>query len=181
MKMNTKDISQVALFAALTAVGAFIKIPIPFVPLTLQVFFVSLSGILLGSKKGALSQLLYVFIGLVGIPIFTEGGGIAYIFKPTFGYLIGFIFGAYITGCISERLKKVNIINIFLSMLAGLAFVYLIGVAYLYLINGLYLGIDFTLWAAVYYGFVLCIGGDLIGSFVASALSCKLLPILRRM
>jgi biotin transport system substrate-specific component len=181
MKLTTKDISRVALFAALTAAGAFIKIPIPFVPLTLQVFFVSLSGVLLGSKKGALSQLLYVLIGLTGIPVFTEGGGIAYVFRPTFGYLIGFIFGAYITGFIIERLKVLSTGKIFLGILAGLAAIYAAGVFYLFLINNLYLGKDFSLWSAVYYGFLLCIGGDLICSFFASVLSLRILPILKKM
>ncbi|MGI6621797.1 MAG: biotin transporter BioY [Clostridiaceae bacterium] len=180
MKITVRDISQIALFTALTAVGAFIKIPIPIVPITLQVFFVSLSGVLLGSKKGAISQLLYVLIGLAGFPIFTQGGGIAYVLKPTFGYLIGFILEAYVTGLIAERIKARNIKNIFLSILSGVGIMYVIGVAYLYLINNYYLGKEFSLWFAFYYGFLLCIGGDLIGSYFASVLCYKLLPIIKR-
>lgn len=180
MKITIRDISQIALFTALTAVGAFVKIPIPVVPITLQVFFVSLSGILLGSKKGAISQLLYVLIGLAGFPIFTQGGGIAYVFKPTFGYLIGFVFGAYVTGLIAEKIKTKNIRNIFLAILSGVGIIYFIGVAYLYAINNYYIGKEFPLKLAIYYGFLVCIGGDLICSYFASVLCCKLLPIIKR-
>ena len=104
MKLATKEIILVALFAALTAAGAFIKIPIPYVPFTLQFLFCALAGILLGAKLGGLSQISYVAMGLIGIPVFTEGGGPAYIFQPTFGYLIGFIMGSYVIGKITETM-----------------------------------------------------------------------------
>ncbi len=180
MKVTVRDIPQIALFTALTAVGAFIKIPIPMVPITLQVFFVTLAGVLLGSKKGALSQLLYILIGLIGIPIFTQGGGIAYIFKPTFGYLLGFILGAYVIGLIIEKEKVKSIKKILFAILAGVGVIYAIGVAYLYIVNNYYVGKDFSLWFAFYYGFLLCIGGDLICSYFASLLCYKLLPIIKR-
>ena len=67
------------MFAALIAVGAFIRIPIPYVPFTLQLFFTTLAGLLLGPKLGAASSLVYMITGLIGIPIFTEGGGPGYI------------------------------------------------------------------------------------------------------
>jgi biotin transport system substrate-specific component len=180
MKLKARDLAQIALFAALTAVGAFLKIPVPVVPFTMQVFFVTLSGVLLGAKKGALSQLVYVLTGLIGIPIFTQGGGIAYVFKPTFGYLIGFIIGAYLIGYLTERLKEKKFFKIFLCMLAGLAVIYVIGVAYLYIINNFYVGKAMSLWLCIYYGFILCIGGDLLSTLVGSLLSVKLIPILKK-
>ena len=61
---------------------------------------------MLGSRLGALSQLVYVVLGLIGIPVFTAGGGISYIFKPTFGYLLGYIIGAYVIGKIAESVKS---------------------------------------------------------------------------
>ena len=80
---------------ALTAVGAFIKIPLPYIPFTLQTFFVFYSGILLGAKLGMLSQIIYILIGLVGIPVFSNGGGPSYVFQPSFGFLIGFIISTF--------------------------------------------------------------------------------------
>ncbi len=81
-------------FIILTSLGAFVRIPLPFtpVPITLQTFFVSLSGAALGGVFGALSQMGYVLLGVSGLPIFSKGGsGLSYIFGPTGGYLLGFI------------------------------------------------------------------------------------------
>lgn len=180
MKLGVKDIIHIALFAALTAVGAFLKIPVPVVPFTLQVFFVGISGVLLGPVKGALSQFLYVALGLSGLPVFTQGGGLSYIFNPTFGYLVGFIAGAYITGFICERMKEKTTFKIFLSIMAGLAVIYIAGVSYLFLINNLYLGKNFSLWMAVYYGFILCIGGDVVSSYLGAILCKRLIPVIRK-
>ena len=85
---RTKNLMYCSLFTALIAVGAFIKIPIPVVPFTLQFLFTTLAGLLLGSKMGAVSVIAYMVLGLVGLPIFSEGGGIWYVFKPSFGYIM---------------------------------------------------------------------------------------------
>ena len=76
-----------AMFVALIAVGAFIKVPIPVVPFTLQYLFTMLAGLLLGGKKGSLAVGIYILLGLIGLPIFAQGGGIGYIFQPSFGYI----------------------------------------------------------------------------------------------
>ena len=72
---RTKNLMYCSLFTALIAVGAFIKIPIPVVPFTLQFLFTTLAGLLLDSKMGAVSVIAYMVLGLVGLPIFSEGGG----------------------------------------------------------------------------------------------------------
>jgi len=90
--------SLVALCAALTACGAFIKIPLWPVAITLQTFFVILSGIILGPRYGALSQLVYIILGLLGLPVFSGGGGLAYVMRPSFGYLAGFIIASSVVG-----------------------------------------------------------------------------------
>lgn len=64
---------MIAMFATLTAIGAFIKIPLPVVPFTLQIVFVFLAGSLLSSRNGFQSQLVYIGVGLVGLPVFTQG------------------------------------------------------------------------------------------------------------
>ena len=78
----TKTKTQIlcALFAALIAIGAFLRVPVPLVPFTLQFLFTTLAGLLLGKKAGSTAVWLYVLLGLVGLPIFAEGGGISYIF-----------------------------------------------------------------------------------------------------
>lgn len=145
---NTRNLILVAVFAALTAIGAFIRIPIPYVPFTLQYLFCALAGVILGSKLGALSQIVYVVIGLVGVPVFTEGGGFNYIFKPTFGYLIGFIIAAYVIGKIRENIKELTFIKAIFMLLSGLFFIYLFGVVYLYISYNLYLGKNISFYFA---------------------------------
>lgn len=168
-----------ALFAALTAVGAFIRIPMPLVPFTLQFLFVALAGVLLGSKRGLISQMLYVGIGLIGIPVFTKGGGIGYVFQPTFGYLIGFIVGAYIIGKIIERVGA-SFRTIFIASVVGLLVVYVIGVLYMYLIVNLYMAKPLALGKAIYVGAISCLPGDLIVCFITSLVGSKLIPILKK-
>lgn len=175
---STRDLILVAMFAALTAIGAFIKIPIPYVPFTLQYLFCALAGVILGSRLGALSQIVYVSIGLLGVPVFTEGGGFSYIFKPTFGYLIGFIIAAYVIGKIRENVEELTFTKAILMLLSGLFFIYLFGVIYLYISYNLYLGKSISFYFAFFYGFVVCIGGDLVLTVFAAYISIKVLPIL---
>jgi len=141
---------------------------------------VALSGALLGARRGMLAQLLYVAIGLLGVPIFTKGGGLGYVFQPSFGYLVGFILSAWLTGRLVERLKELRILKVFACILAGLAVTYLLGVTHLYLISNLYLKNVMPLGKAIYYGFLVTIGGDLLTLYPASILVAKLKPVLER-
>lgn len=160
--MKAKTISYVALFTALTAIGAFIKIPIPYIPFTLQILAVYLAGALLGPRLGLLSQLCYVFIGLIGVPVFAEGGGFGYIFKPTFGYLIGYVLGAYVNGWLIERFHLASVRTIFLANFASLITVYLFGCAWLYGAMKWFLETPISVYHTLLYGFILPVPGDLL-------------------
>ena len=105
-KVNVRNLSLMALFAALTAVGAFITIPVPPVPFSLQIFFAILAGALLGSRQGAMSIVIYLLLGLCGLPVFTKGAGLSYLLQPTFGYLLGFVPAAWLCGKIIEVRKS---------------------------------------------------------------------------
>ncbi|AGE23584.1 putative biotin transporter [Geobacillus sp. GHH01] len=168
-----------AFFAALTAVGGWIKIPVPYVPFTLQIAAVYLAGCLLGPKIGALSQLLYVLIGLAGAPVFAEGGGLGYIWKPTFGYLLGFIAGAYTCGSLVHRFQWTRAQDIWKANLAALLVVYVFGCAWLYIamkwIAGAPLSIGQTLW----FGFLLPVPGDLVLCAVCSVIAARVWPRVR--
>ena len=129
---STLSLVMIAMFAALTAIGAFIKIPLPVVPFTLQIVFVFLAGSLLGSRNGFLSQVVYISVGLVGLPVFTQGGGITYVLQPTFGYLIGFAFGAYAIGKFIERFDHPTRKHFIMAHLLGVVVIYAVGVPYLY-------------------------------------------------
>ena len=87
--MKTKDLVLIALFAALTAIGGFLNIPTPLVPFSLQFLFCAYAGVFLGARNALLSQLLYLGIGLAGLPVITKGGCIGYVFQPSFGCSAG--------------------------------------------------------------------------------------------
>lgn len=180
MRSKTRDMILIALFAALTAIGGFLKIPTPVVPFTLQVLFSAYAGIFLGSTKGLLSQLLYVLIGLVGIPIFTEGGGFSYVFKPTFGYLLGFILCAYVIGKITEGTKEVKFTRYFIASLAGLAIVYVVGVPYLYFMVNKVAEAPITFLAAIKMGLIPFITQDIVKCVIVAITAIKVVPILRK-
>ena len=133
-KFTTRDLILWALFTALSAIGAFIRNPVPLVPFTLQITFTTLAGLLLGSKKGAISVAVYVLMGLIGIPEFTQGGGFSYVLKPSFGFLVAFIIGAFVTGLIIEMNQIPSFLRILGASFAGMAFVYVLGAIYFYII-----------------------------------------------
>lgn len=178
--MKTRSIIYVALFAALTAVGAFLRIPLPYVPITLQVFFCLLAGILLGSKLGMISQIIYIAVGLSGIPIFTMGGGPGYVFNPTFGYLAGLIFSAFVVGKLVEKCKRTTVASLFLISMTGVIIIYAIGVPYLYIIKNLYLNSSTSLWKILYAGFLTTIPGDIIKSYIAALVGVRMIPLIRK-
>lgn len=178
--MKTKQLLFIALFAALSAVGAFIRIPLPYIPITLQVFFCLLAGIVLGAKAGMLSQIVYIAIGLAGIPVFTQGGGPAYVLQPTFGYLIGMIVCALAVGALSQRMRKISVLKLFSISILGIAAMYAIGVPYLYLIKNLYLNSGTSFWKVLYFGFITTVPGDIIKCYLAALIGSRLLPAVKK-
>lgn len=170
----------IALFTALIAVGAFIRIPTPFIPITFQVFFVLLGALLLGPKLGAYSAMLYMVLGLVGVPIFTEGGGFGYIFRPTFGYIIGFCVGAYVVGKIIQRYKNPTMKQWMLANIVGILVIYFFGVVYFYVISNYVINIPIGLGPLFIYCFVMVIPGDIITAVLASIIAKRLRPVIRK-
>ena len=164
----TDEETGAAFFAALTAIGAFFKIPFPLAAISMQFFFTAMAGVLLGAGWGALSQLVYVLIGLIGIPIFALGGGFSYVFQPTFGFLLGLIPCAFVIGKLAKR--PLTFWRSVLSMLAGLAVLYAIGVPYMALIANGYLGKGLTFWQVIRSGMLIYLPGDLLKIAVSSFL-----------
>lgn len=102
----------VAVFALLTALGAYLAVPLPTgpVPLSMQTMFVLLSGLLLGARLGAAAQVVYLAAGLAGMPVFAHGfGGPAVLLGPTGGYLIAFPFAAALAGWVAERAPRASL------------------------------------------------------------------------
>ena len=177
---KTKNLVLCALFVALISAGAFIRIPVPVVPFTLQFLFTTLAGLLLGGRLGAVSVGVYIAVGLAGIPVFTEGGGIFYVLKPSFGYIVGFAAAAYVTGTIARRSPHPGFRRLLAACFAGLGVVYLFGMGYCYLISNFYLGTSLGLWPLFLYCFLLAVPGDIILCIVSAVLGRRLIPALGR-
>lgn len=169
-----------AMFTALIAVGAFIRIPTPLVPLTLQLWCTTMAGMLLGPKLGATSVLIYVLLGLIGVPVFTMGGGIGYIFQPTFGYLPGFIIGTWLTGTIAGTGSHSGFKRLLFAAFAGLLVVYSIGTAYCYGISHFVLGAGTAFWPLFVSCCVLPFPGDAVLCVVSAMLGKRLIPQVKR-
>jgi len=163
-----------SLMAALTAVGAYIHIPIGPVPIVLSTLFVLLAGLLLGSRWGLASIALYLLVGAIGMPVFAGGkGGFAHFFGPTGGYLFGFALSAWITGFISERSRGFLVFEI-LAVLAGSLAIYGLGVPWLKLITKM----SWTKTLMV--GMVPFLVGDAVKASVALMLARAVRPVLNR-
>lgn len=174
--MKIRTMTRVALFAALTAVGAFIRIPLGYSPITLQTFFTAMAGCVLGPWYGALSQLVYVALGLVGLPIFTQGGGIGYLMQPTCGFLIGLIPAAWVIGRIAGRKPEPK--QIVPACLLGYGVLYAIGVPYMALILNTFLGKGMGFSAIMWAGMIPFLPGDMIKILCITLL---MPPILRQL
>lgn len=180
MRTNkTKDLMMCSLFVALIVVGAFIKIPIPVVPFTLQFLFTMMAGLLLGGKLGAVCVWVYILMGLLGLPVFAEGGSFAYVLKPGFGYIIGFAVASYVTGVIANRVPNPSYKRLFAANFTGLGIVYLFGMVYYYFMSNFYLGNPIGLWPLFLYCFILAVPGDIVLCILGASLGKKMIPIIR--
>lgn len=143
--MKTKDLVLVSLFAAMMCVFSIVRIPLPSpVPFTLQIFGVALTGGLLGGPLGAISIIIYVLLGAIGLPVFAGmTGGFQVLVGPTGGYIFGFIFSAFIIGSSMSRFvynqpkTTVRFISTFFIMMAGLIISYTLGTIQLKFVTGL--------------------------------------------
>lgn len=170
--VKIKKMVFAALFAALIAVGAYIKIPItPLgVPITLQTFFVLLAAVTLGRNWGTASILVYLVVGFIGFPVFAGGNsGIGIIFGPTGGYLYSFILVALIVGWLSDKTKNKTPVAMFAIAVLGSIIILGIGTIHLAFSSGV------PMSAAFAGGFAPFFVGDMIKSFAIALLSPALI------
>ncbi len=175
-KLNTKSLILCSLFSALIAAGAFIKIPIPFVPFTMQFMFTNLAGLLLGKRLGTTSVLVYIFIGLMGIPVFTMGGGLGYLLQPTFGYIIGMAIGTAVTGRLTEG--KDSMKTLVAAGFLNILIVYSFGMLYFYIIRKVYMENPISLFNLLIYCGLVFIPGDSLSAVLGAYITKRLGPYL---
>lgn len=169
---KAEKMAVAAVLAALTAIGAFVRIPLGFTSITLQLLFTLLAGALLGPAWGAASQAVYVALGLLGLPIFTMGGSLGYVFQPSFGFLLGMLPMAAVCGGVCRAVPGRK--GILLGCLAGEAALYLVGVPYMGLILNVYLGKGIGAGGLLMSGMVLYLPGDMLKVAAVTALAPEL-------
>jgi biotin transport system substrate-specific component len=173
-KRSLRGMVYASMFGALTAVGAYIMIPLPPVPITMQTLFVNLAGALLGGSLGALSQVVYILLGVIGLPVFAGGkAGAGVLLGPTGGYLIGFVVGAYVIGKLTAIRKKPGFIWLVCAMSIGIALVYLLGIIQLMIVAKL----DYDKAIAV--GLLPPLPGDILKIIIAALITLKIRDHLR--
>lgn len=177
--LSVRDITQTGIFTALTAAGAFISIPIGPVPITLQSFIVLLSGIILGSKKAMFSQITYLLLGLIGFPVFAGfTGGLQSVFKPSFGFIIGYVAAAYVAGKLTENKAPTNK-NLFTAVLTGSVIIYALGLPYMYYVLNIMLHNNFSILKILQLGMFAFIPGDTLKAATAMFLAKKLITVIK--
>ena len=161
-----------ALFAALTAVGAYMALPIGPVPVVMQNLFVFLAGLILGGRWGLVSVGIYLLAGALGLPVFAGGsGGIGRFFGPTGGYLVGYLPAVFLIGWIAHKTGRRPLGDI-LAMLCGAAVLYACGIAWLKVVTGLP-------WAkALAAGMLPFLPGDALKIAVAVPIARVLRPVV---
>ncbi len=137
-----------ALFCTLICIGSFIRIPMPnMMPITLQTFFVLLTGLVLPLKASALATVTYIALGLIGLPIFSGGGGLGYVLMPNFGFIIGFLIAAVIMSVVTQKHKYSKLWQYIVISLLGIAVIYIIGIFYFaFIINVYNKGDNSAIW-----------------------------------
>jgi len=178
MRSQLKMFLLASLLATLTAVGAFVRVPMIPVPFTLQTFFVLLAGNLLGPYWGAISMIVYLLLGLVGLPVFAGGSGLGIVLSPTFGYLVGFPVAAYFVGkkrsFVNVEPRKKSFYLLFFYQVLGLMIIYVCGIIYMFCIKTFYGGESFPITQTVLVGFVVFIPGLIIKSILVTVTVLRL-------
>lgn len=183
-RLRTIDLTMVAVFVALMAIGANTTsfLIVGGVPITLQTFFAILAGCILGSRLGALSMIVYTLVGIVGAPVFAQfTGGASILIKPTFGFILSYILVAYLVGIIIEKSQQPTAKQFIIASLLGMIVNYVIGTNWMYY--------AYKLWAQAPDGFsykmawawmLAPLPKDIILSIVAGAISPRIYTAVQK-
>ncbi len=181
--LTIRELPAGGLFAALIAVGAFIKITLPTEPVpmhfTLQWFFVLLAGLMLNKRLAGVSVGVYLLIGLAGVPVFASGGGPSYLLRPGFGYLMGFAVSAYLMAWMCECFGTLRFGKLLLVSAAGLLVYYGIGMAYYFIVCRFLIFQEVTWKILMVNGFLLTVGPDFILCAAAVGVAVRLRGAVR--
>ena len=138
-KLKIKDLVMMSISLAIIIICSKISIPLGPIPLTLQTFSVFIVSLILGSFKSMIIFIIYIILGLIGLPVFSSGGGFEYIYMPSFGFVIGFVFSSIVVGLASKSNKFY--LKYILGII-GLLIINICGVLYMYLILNYHNGLN---------------------------------------
>jgi biotin transport system substrate-specific component len=182
--MTARDLAYCALFVALMVVGAKINIVLPIgtgVTVSLQIMFAVITGLLIGPRNGLISLVVYLLLGLIGLPVYAHGGGLAYLLRPTYGFLLGFASAAWLSGILLKGFRKKNFAAYLISGEIGMLSYYVLGLLYFALLSNVLLqdaqpiGLKelFTVWffSTVWIDAIIAGVGSLVAYKVAPALN----------
>ncbi len=176
---SAKKLALIGLFVALIWLGAIISIPIPPVPFTLQTLFVLMAGALLGGVEGAICVAVYIFMGLIGIPVFSGfSSGFSYVLNPKFGFLVGFVFSALVTGLVIGKRKDASYKRIITAVFTGTVVTYVFGIVYFLFLKAFYLGGEINMWNILLSFWITFIPTDIAKGAIVVFTTKKLSPLL---
>lgn len=173
--MKTKELTLCAFMCVLYIVGSKIVIPAGLIPLTLQTMMVIIAGVLLTPKQVLISYGLFLAMGLIGFPVFANGGGIAYVLQPSFGFLLSFPIAACFISFSKQKFHLQSYKSLAPVCLLSLFIIYAIGCVYMYGILNFYMGVSKQMGAVISIGALPFMISDtlsiLTGCFIAMHLS----------
>lgn len=186
MRFKPIELTLVGVFVAIAVVAVYVSMVMPGVmilganvAISLLPFVSVLTGALLGKRLGATAMFVYMLLGLVGLPVFADAtGGVGAIFKATFGFIPGFIVGAYVSGWIVE--KKQTLSRFLIATSVALIPLYIIGIIYMWGILKLYIGADTGIWPltiGMIPFFIKDVGVNIVGSFLAFEIARRLAKV----
>lgn len=176
--LKTRNIAIMGIFLAMMVMGAYIQIslPTPFMVMhvTMQLFVSVVIGLCLPLKLSAMTLVTYIFAGVMGLPVFATGGGLYYIAKPTFGFILGFLFCSMMCSFLYHHYHPKTIKDYFLIGLAGMSLYYISGIVYYFVMTRFILLTDVPLEIIIFNCFIVSVVPDTLITFFASLASRRL-------
>ncbi len=171
-----------ALFCTLIIIGSFIRIPMPnMMPVTLQTFFVLLTALVLPIKASILAVITYIALGLIGLPIFSGGGGLGYVLMPNFGFIIGFLIATVIISAITLKLQNRKLWQYIVISLLGIIVIYIIGILYFAFITNVYNKSDYSAIWFIQTVFLPFLPKEIICIILSSISAYKIRPYITKL
>lgn len=170
-----------ALFCTLICIGSFIRIPMPnMMPVTLQTFFVLLTALVLPFKASILAILTYIALGLIGLPIFSGGGGLGYFLMPNFGFIMGFLIATVIISVVTQKLKYSKLWQYIVISNIGMIVIYIIGIFYFVFITNVYNNNNYSAIWFVQTVFLPFLPKEIFCIILSSLSAYKIRPVLKK-